>query len=264
MSQPSSITPQGNSLVISVFNGAETLERTLVSVAAQSHALDEVVIVNDGSTDATSEIIAAWESHLPLVQIHNPRNLGIVRSLQNGTDYASGELVFRLDADDVWLPNHVESMVKLRKRYPNAALYASRSFICTADQKHEKKSTHVDENIIRSKLLWNNPLVHSSVAFDKQAYETVGGYLGPRYAEDYSLWIRLLSKGSFAFTEKITVVYYDRENSFSKIKRAKAQCVRFGLQRLAIRAFAVRHPIVAALITPVLLLRQVLNKVNIG
>jgi GT2 family glycosyltransferase len=262
MTAPHSIAEPRISLVLPVYNGAETLDRALTSIAAQSHTLDEVVVINDGSTDATAEIIGTWEKRLPIVVVQNSHNLGLISTLQHGVARASGDLLLRLDADDAWLPNHVEIMVGLRKRYPDAVLYASRALIRTTGPKNDIESDTVDDDSIRAKLLWDNPLVHSAVAFDKQAYETVGGYVSPKYAEDYDLWIRLLRHGSFAFSDETTAEYYVLEHSASSIKREKSLNIRFGLQRQAIRAFARQHPVVAVCILPIVLLRQVLNKVH--
>lgn len=250
------------SLVLPVYNGAETLERALCSLEEQSHALDEIVVVNDGSTDLTGEIIATWQKRLPIVAIENPENKGLTYSLQHGVAQASGDLVFRLDADDVWLPNHVKTILELHQSHPKAVIFATRAIVRTTGPEDDKKSRELNDGNVRACLLWDNPLVHSAVAFEKNAYEKVGGYTMPNYAEDYDLWIRMLSNGRFAGSREATIVYHVVPNSLSRVSRQKALSVRFGLQSKAIRAFAYRHPLAAARIFLVVMMRRAANKIQ--
>lgn len=248
------------SVILPVYNGAPTLERALCSILAQTQPLDELVVVDDGSTDQTGVIITDWRKKLPIVSVHNEKNMGLTRALQRGMNIASGSLIFRLDGDDAWLPHHVETLVGLRSRDPHAVLYASRATNRAARSGDCLGiSAILKEGSVRAKLLWDNPIVHSAVAFDKQAYQAAGGYLGPTYAEDYDLWIRLLRMGRLASTNETTLDYFVSERSLSRIKRTNALNVRFGLQRRAIRAFAKRHPAAAACVLPMVILRQALN-----
>ena len=251
------------SLIMPVYNGATTLEKALASVAEQTHPVDEVVVVNDGSTDATSTNIDNWRNRLPLLVVENPQNLGLTHSLQLGVKSATGDLVFRLDADDIWFPEHAETLVSLALAHPRAVLFAARARIFDSTGKPIGVSATVAEEKVRAQLFWDNPLVHSAIAFDKDAYAAVGGYRGPIYAEDYDLWIRLLRYGQLAATDRVSVRYYVFDGSISRIKRKLALRTRLGLQLQAIRAFAERHPFIAARTLPVVLLRQLLNRINL-
>jgi hypothetical protein len=188
----------------------------------------------------------------------------LTHSLKIGAEYATGDLVFRLDADDIWLPEHTETLVALALSHPNAVLFSARAEICEASGKPIGLSAAVTEKSVRAQLLWDNPIVHSAIAFDKRAYNAVGGYRGPTYAEDYDLWIRLLHYGEFSATDRASVSYHVFEGSISRIKRQTALRIRLELQLRAIRVFAERHPFSATLILPVVLVRKLLNKVHLA
>lgn len=252
------------SLIIPVYNGAVTLEKAFSSVAGQTHSIDEVVVINDGSTDATSSIIKSWQGRLPLVVVDHPQNLGLTFSLSHGAQYTTGDLIFRLDADDIWLPQHVETLVALALSNPSAVLFSTRAEICDAAGGSIGLSAVVTEANVRAQLLWDNPIVHSAIAFYKNGFDAVGGYRGPTYAEDYDLWIRLLRYGQFAGADRVSVRYHVFDGSTSRIKRQKALRIRLGLQFKAIIAFAERHPYSAARILPVVLVRQLLSRLNLA
>lgn len=249
------------SVILPVYNGAKTLNRALCSILSQTREIDELVIVNDGSSDSTDEIIDSWVNKLPIVKVTNSPNLGLTQSLRRGVEHASGNLLLRIDADDLWLENHVESIVALKRRSPDAILLAARAEMrAEVGGQRLGESLECDNTNVRRHLLWDNPLVHSAVAIDKSAYNRVGGYTGPTYAEDYDLWIRMLEKGKFECTDKISVVYMVSQTSVSRINRQNALKIRLGLQRKAVSAFGSRHPIAAAKTLAIVWLRQFFNK----
>jgi glycosyltransferase involved in cell wall biosynthesis len=238
-----------SSVVISVWNGAATLERALLSVEEQTTAIDEVV-----------KVIESWKKRLPIVLIENGINLGIIKSLRIGVSQSTGDLIFRLDADDAWFPRHVASIMEAKRKYPRSVLFSGRAVVLRHDSEVIRYSSEVFDRSVRAKLMWDNPLVHSCLAFDRIAYDSVGGYREPKYAEDYDLWIRLLTFGAVVGQHHPTMAYYELPNSASRIKRSPALAVRFDMQVKAIRAFARRHPFTAARILPVVMLRHFLNR----
>ena len=247
------------SVLLPVYNGASTLERAFASVASQTLPVDEVIVVDDGSTDKTAQILSRWQTLLPLIIIKNSKNLGLTLSLQKAAKRASGDIFLRVDADDEWLPNHCKALINLVSENRHAVLFSSLAEMCDPSGGSIGQSEAVNEKTIRRGLLWDNPLVHSSTAISKSAYHGVGGYLGPTYAEDYDLWIRLLKNGRFACTDLVTVRYFISEDSVSRIRRQRALSIRLRLQAKAIRAFFLRHPVSAFLMTFVVIARQSLN-----
>jgi glycosyltransferase involved in cell wall biosynthesis len=104
------------SIIIPAYNAAKTIERTLESAAASiRHCIDtkglaieaEIVVIDDGSTDATVEIVTGWGKRAPVRLIRNTANRGAGFSRNEGVRQSSGRFLFFLDADDVFYPNHV-------------------------------------------------------------------------------------------------------------------------------------------------------------
>ena len=106
------------SLVIPAYNAEATINETLDSVAAQSHPVDEIVIVDDASEDAT---VAHARAHKLQPRVIEARHAGAPATLNTGIKAASGELICFLDADDLWTANKIELQVGAIKQNPSLA-----------------------------------------------------------------------------------------------------------------------------------------------
>lgn len=101
------------SVVMPVRNGALFVDAALASIVGQSRQPDEVVIVDDASTDDTAARVRRWADVLPLVLLQHDRTMGCGSSRSHAITACAGDLVAPLDADDVWLPEHLETLVPL-------------------------------------------------------------------------------------------------------------------------------------------------------
>jgi glycosyltransferase involved in cell wall biosynthesis len=232
-------------VVMPAFNAAAWIDRALTSIARQSAAVDRVVVVDDGSTDATRELASKWHTELPIRVISSDRNLGIGDSLRIGVGAVDTDWIFRLDADDVWHPEHVHRVLGCIERTPDAVLAASSARMVTESGESIGQLIAPPDSRVRAALMWDNPLVHSAVAYCKAAYEAVGGYAPDQKWEDYDLWIRLLDMGKLASVDTPTIDYTVASHSLSRSKRSIALQARWACQRKAIRAFGTRHPAAA-------------------
>lgn len=220
------------SVVLPVYNGSKTLYSALLSIYYQTKDVDELIVINDGSVDESESIINGFRSILPIFYIKNETNLGIAKSLIRGFAAASGDWIFRIDSDDIWLPSHVESLAKIIND-PGVVLISSRAFIKRRNESQPCLTKCLSDKNIRERLLWDNPMIHSAVAINYKAYTKVGGYNQDVRWEDYDLWIKLLSIGRFAFSSTPTVVYVAGENSLSRINRKSAFYGRWRCQLFA-------------------------------
>lgn len=225
------------SIILPVYNAEGTIQRTIQSIVAQSYRDWEIIIVDDGSDDLTSAIIRKYSSHEGISILSHPKNQGFVSALRTGISAANGEYLARIDADDTWHANHLEVMMQLAKNQPDAGLLASRAFNCTSPngRRHEiSLSPMIDDHKIQEMLVFDNPIVHSSVVIKSSVYEFSDGYQNSPYRwEDYHLWIRMLRTQRFAFSGTPTVDYYILPNSLSREKKVLALTHRFKLQLLA-------------------------------
>ena len=110
------------STVIPAYNSAAFIHRSLDSVAAQTRPVDEIIVVDDGSTDDTMEAVRQWEG--PVTLISQP-NQGPSAARNRGIEAASGDWIAFLDADDQWTPNRIEQQIAILEKYPQLHLVAS-------------------------------------------------------------------------------------------------------------------------------------------
>lgn len=183
------------SVILSVYNGAQTLHRTLKSIQTQTHSTLEIVAINDASTDNTQEILEQWHtknSTIPLTIIRNETNLGLTKSLNKGIQHAQGTYLARIDADDWWEPTKLEQQLAWSERYTNYGV------VGTWYTNHRKSKTRnvqlpVTDEDIRTSIFRRNPFGHSCVLMRKTIIERAGGY-DERLSvgQDLDLWFRML------------------------------------------------------------------------
>ena len=189
------------SVIISTCNRANLIRKAVDSVLKQNYKNIELIIINDGSTDKTSEIISeAAEKDKRVIILTNKVNLGFVKSLNKGVTMARGKYIARIDDDDFWSDfGKLENQVGFLESNPDYVLTGGGA-ICL-DENGKEITRYLllekDEDIRRS-ILFDNCFVHSSVVFRKQAWEKAGGY-NENFGEmeDWDLWLRMGQIGKF-------------------------------------------------------------------
>ncbi len=184
------------SVIIPIFNGEKYLEEAIESVLKQTFKDFELVVIDDGSTDRTSELLSNIKDKRMRV-IRNSKNLGVAKSLNIGLKEAGGEYIARADADDVSLTDRFAKQVNFLDSHPDYVLVSS-----NVDLIDDKGKTTGHSNLpltnkeIRKKILVRNPIAHPTVMFKKSVLEKTGGYRNIfNGAEDYDLWFRMLKVG---------------------------------------------------------------------
>lgn len=112
------------SVIIPVYNGATFIDTAIESVFKQSFTDWEIVIVNDGSSDNTADVLKKYEAD-PRITVYTQDNAGVSIARNNGITASKGSHIVFLDADDVWHNNHLEVMYSLIKKYPDAGMYGT-------------------------------------------------------------------------------------------------------------------------------------------
>lgn len=116
------------SVVIPVYNKADTIVRAIRSVLSQAYSAHEIICVDDGSTDGSTEIL---DSYLQLqhptttIKVIHQENAGVSAARNKGAEVAEGEYIALLDADDVWFPNHLEQIAELIENHPEIKFFGS-------------------------------------------------------------------------------------------------------------------------------------------
>ena len=127
------------SVIIPLYNKESYIKNTLRSVLEQNFTDFEIIIVNDGSTDNSLEIVSSFKDERIQV-IHQP-NSGASSSRNKAIQSAKTEYIAFLDADDFWFPNHLEELVQLIQDFPNCGMYCSRyQTIISKNQLYSQKA----------------------------------------------------------------------------------------------------------------------------
>lgn len=220
------------SVVMAVYNGERFLAAAIESVLAQSFGDFELVIVDDGSSDGSTEILAGYAERDPRVVPHRQQNQGAPAALNAGVGLARAPLIARLDADDVALPGRLEA--QHRCLCANEALGMVGGQVVIVDE-HDRAIADAEYPLsdaeIRREFARTTPFVHSAVTMRKTTFQRAGGYR-PSFnlAEDLDLWLRMAEHGELANLDSAVVRYRIHENQVSAQK----------LELQAIRSLAAR------------------------
>lgn len=186
------------SVLMPAYNAGNYISEAIDSILKQTFTDFEFIIVNDGSTDNTKEIIESFSD--PRIILLNQENKGIATALNAGLSKAKAPYIARFDADDVCFPHRLEQQYDFLNTHPGYIVCGSDAEYISANGEHLfnfRSISHTHEQIIE-KVYAHCPFIHSSVMYRKDAVIKAGGYsLHAHNFEDYFLWIRLKQFGKF-------------------------------------------------------------------
>lgn len=179
------------SVVMATFNAREYLREAIESILNQTFKDFEFLIIDDGSTDDTVEIIKSYSD--PRIVFHQRTHQGLISTLNYGIKVAEGEYVARMDADDISEPKRFELEVKFLDGHPDHALVGTTTqVIDTAGRTITVSVEPLRHSDLVLGLLVRNVFAHGSVMIRRHALTKVGGYSSDAiHAEDYDLWTRI-------------------------------------------------------------------------
>jgi hypothetical protein len=215
------VRPQGRPLVsvlLPVYNGKPYLDAALQSVLSQSYQHFEVIVIDDGSTDGSHEVVQTYSD--PRIRIFRQSNQGLPATLNRAIQLSRGEYLARQDQDDLALPQRFERQVDFLESHPSHALTGTWAEIWVGNTDSGRRHEHPAENhILKWELLFNNPFVHSSIMLRKSAVQEVGEYStdpSRQPPEDYELWSRLARQFEVANIPECLQVYREVKRSMSR------------------------------------------------
>lgn len=227
-------------------NRSRLLKRAIDSVLRQSFKDFEVVIIDDGSTDDTAEVLktAASLENVTFIPYHNSQSLGITKSRQLALEFSKGEYIAILDDDDEWVDTgKLEKEVKFLDEHKDCVLVGGGIKISnsppTGDHpkgdKYQipniKKDINTEELIskfrpetdarIRATMLLRNNFLTSTVVFRKEAALKAGGFIKDEVdlAEDYDLWLRMGVLGKMHNFQEVFTRYTQPDYNKDKLNR---------------------------------------------
>ncbi len=201
-----------------VYNGEKYLRLAIESILRQTESDFEFIIIDDGSTDGTENIITSFsDSRIRYVKTNHG---GIVVALNTGISKSSGVYVARMDADDVSLPKRFEIQCHYLDQHQDVAVCGT-----WADEVNEHGDVVGEMNFPPTEinvkdLFLHNPFIHSSVMIRRDTLISVGFYKKSfRHAEDYELWSRLLASHKGVNISEKLLQYRKHENQITVTKK---------------------------------------------
>jgi glycosyltransferase involved in cell wall biosynthesis len=217
-------------VVMSVFNGAATIEECLRSTLSQSLRDLTAVVIDDGSTDETGEILQRIAANDSRIHVVRQPNRGITAALILGCAMARSPYIARQDADDLSAGTRLAKQVELLERDPHLGFASCfTQYIGPADEPLELVTRPLDPTEATTGLLYRylGPPAHGSVMFRRSLYEQVGGYRPEfYYGQDADLWLRMAQRMQVGYVDE--VLYFFRRHAGSISGSQRPLQTRFG------------------------------------
>ncbi len=199
------------SVVMSVFNTEKYLAEAIESILNQTYLHFEFIIIDDGSTDSSLEIIQEYAKKDGRIRvIVNSENLGLPRSLNKGIDMAQGVYIARMDPDDISLSDRFEKQINYLNAHPETFVLGGQLKCFGASD--YISSNVVEKEILRWQLLLNIPVIaHPTAMINKQSLISIGKYPeNSLHAEDRALWNELYIHSEFPISNLPDILYLYR------------------------------------------------------
>ena len=231
-------------VLLPVYNGEKYIRESIQSVLNQTFINFELLIINDGSTDKTVEIINSFKDKR-INLLHNQQNLKLIRTLNKGIDLAKGKYIARMDADDISLPMRIEKQVAFMESEPDVGLcgtwtkgidengsnlkYGHTKYAVLHDEIFLNQLVHI-QFVHGSCMIRKGTLIENELKYDPDIM----------HAEDYDLWTRMQSQTKLANLSEFLVKYrihndsvsqvYSKEQEQNSIKVRKKLCKSLDLE----------------------------------
>jgi len=208
------------SVIMPVYNAEEYLDEAIQSILNQTYNDFEFIIINDGSTDKSLEIIEKYKKQDERIVVITRENKGLVVSLNEGIEKAKGKYIARMDADDISLPTRFEKQIEFMQN-KNLDICGSHFFIVN------EQSRYLSARVVSCKIDFNYmilsrsvPFAHGSVMIKKDfllEHELAYGKTVYNKAEDYALWIEFANNhAKISNVDEFLFKYRLLDNSLSK------------------------------------------------
>lgn len=217
-------------VVIPVYNKAKYIDRCIQSVLNQTVKPGEIIVVDDGSTDDSLQILS--DNYGQEITLVSQVNAGKSVARNNGVDLSKSGYIAFLDGDDEWAPEYLENIASLMEEYPECSIYSTAYLLASESERTPVKYRNlplgfrgvVDDYFDVSLKGWSL-LSSSSSVVDKQLFYKVGKFTpGLDLGEDLELWCKLAMNGKIAFlNEPLSLYHYFNDSSVTRTEYAKIE-----------------------------------------
>lgn len=209
------------SVVMSVFNGERHLRESIESILNQTFSGFEFIVIDDGSTDKTPEILKEYAKKDSRVKaIANKENIGLTKSLNKGIKAAKGEYIARMDANDISVPERLEKQASFMESHPEIGLVGAYAQFIDEKGNYLNRINQPKKLINPRQLFFDSQICHSSIMVRKDILEKIGGYDEKfLYSQDCDLVLRIARISKIAAIPEILILWRNQKNSISTKKK---------------------------------------------
>jgi glycosyltransferase involved in cell wall biosynthesis len=225
------------SVVMGVYNAADSLRATLASILDQSGCRLEFIVIDDGSTDGTPAILEEHAARDPRLRVIHQENSGLTRALIRGCQEAQADLIARQDAGDLSLPGRLQQQAVFLNSHPEAVMCACAVQVSGPRGEplytQARVALELDRGLRKTGIeSVRGPPHHGGTMFRRSAYLQAGGYRAQfAVAQDLDLWLRLIELGQCLGMED--VLYAARLEAGSISSRRRGEQLRMATLALA-------------------------------
>lgn len=227
------------SVIMGIYNCADTLEEALDSIVGQSYKNWEVILCDDCSQDGTYSVAQSYVRRYPnqFILLKNEKNMGLNYTLNKCLAAASGEYIARMDGDDRCAAQRFQKEAAILDACPEFAIVSTD--MALFDEGGVWGCTHANACPEKKNFLRGTPFCHAACMVRREAYKAVGGYSVEKRllrVEDYHLWIKMYEKG-YRGCNIQEPLYEMRDDRNAQARRK----FRYRLNEAYVKAYGVKH-----------------------
>ena len=214
--EPKMIISSEITVLMSVYNGAEFLQEAIDSILTQTFSDFEFLIIDDGSTDDSVQIIESYtDDRIKLIR--NTQNIGLTKSLNRGISLASGKYIVRMDADDVSLPHRIKKLVSYMNENDHVAVCGS--WLVTIGENNRVWKSYSEDSEIKTQMLFYNSIFHPTVIIRKSCLEEENILYDEtlKTAQDYDMWVRIGMKAELGNIQEVLLKHRIHSGSIGRV-----------------------------------------------
>ena len=216
------------SVIIPAYNAEKTIKETIESILNQTFVDFELIVINDGSTDSTVDIVTSIQDSR--LQVFSYPNAGLAASRNRGIDRATGKYISFIDADDLWTPDKLERQLKALEENPQAAVAYSWTDCIDESGKFSRRGIYFNLNgdVYANLLLCDFLENGSNLLILLQAFKEVGRFdQSLTAAEDWDMYLRLANRYQFVGLAYPQILYRISPNSTStNVSKMERGCLQ--------------------------------------
>lgn len=220
-------------VVIPLYNKRPHIADTIESILAQSVVPTEIIVVDDGSTDGSGDIVTWYVNRG--VRLISQKNSGVSEARNRGIESSTSRWIAFLDADDLWLPNHIEALLRAVQTHPEVGLVSTQYEICQDGIRLSPRYAYSQGAICKvddfyRRFAIGHSLVNSSTACARRdALLSIGGFpAGVQIGEDIIVWIKLFEQFGMAHVGEVSSIWLrDAVNRSTSITSVMPESLTF-------------------------------------